>query len=95
MLVVFGAFLLSGLSSVQTLGFGLAVTVLLDATLVRLVLVHDVLRLVGEGGWWLPRWLGRALPKIQIEGEPTVESPSQHTTERFGAAEPAHQSEQR
>ena len=70
MLVVFGAFLLSGLSSVQSLGFGLAAVVLLDATLVRLVLVPAVLRLVGETGWWLPRWLGRALPKVRFEGDP-------------------------
>ena len=91
MLVVFGAFLLSGLSSVQALGFGLAATVLLDATLVRLVLVPAVLKLAGEGGWWLPGWLDRALPNIHFEGEPPGDLPSQQTTtERSGVVESEH-----
>lgn len=69
MLVVFAAFLLSGLGSIQSLGFGLAAVVLLDATLVRLVLVPAVLYLAGEKGWWLPKWLDRALPKVRFEGQ--------------------------
>ena len=64
MLVVFAAFLVSDLAGVQALGFGLAVAVFLDATLVRLVLVPALLRLAGERVWWLPKPLQRALPAV-------------------------------
>lgn len=64
MLVIFAAFLVSDLAGVQALGFGLAVAVFLDATLVRLVLVPALLRLGGERVWWLPKPLKRALPAV-------------------------------
>lgn len=71
MLVVFSAFMISDLAAVQSLGFGLAAAVLLDATLVRLVLVPALLYLAGDRGWWLPKWLDRLLPELGLEGEPT------------------------
>lgn len=61
MLVVFGAFLLSELVAVSSLGFGLATAVFLDVTLVRLLLVPALLQLFGKGSWWLPSWLGSVL----------------------------------
>jgi RND superfamily putative drug exporter len=46
----------------------IARTVAVDATVVRVVLVPATMELLGEANWWLPRWLGRILPKIDIDG---------------------------
>jgi RND superfamily putative drug exporter len=69
MIVVFGAFLLSPDRMLKQFGLGLATAVLLDAVLIRCVLVPAVLRLFGERAWWLPRGLGRVLPRIALEKE--------------------------
>ena len=61
-------------------GIGLAAAILIDATLVRMVLVPATMELLGDRNWWLPGWLDRLLPKIDIDGtgptddkgEPTV-----------------------
>ena len=77
MVVVFGAFLLEHDRVVKLMGTGLAMAVLLDATIVRMVLVPSTMELLGDGNWWLPRWLGRILPTIHVEGTPedTDEAP--------------------
>jgi putative drug exporter of the RND superfamily len=62
MVVVFTGFALTSLIPIQAIGFGLAVAILLDATVVRLMLVPAVLVLLGERNWWLPRWLDALLP---------------------------------
>ena len=67
MIVVFGAFLLSPDRMLKQFGLGLAVAVLLDALLIRCVIVPAVLRLLGNRAWWLPRSLDRILPKIKLE----------------------------
>ena len=69
MVVVFGAFVLEDDRSAQLFGFGLAVAMLLDATIVRLLLVPAAMELLGEKNWWLPGWLDRVLPTIHIEGQ--------------------------
>jgi RND superfamily putative drug exporter len=69
MVSVFAAFLLSHIIVVKMLGLGLAVSVLIDATVVRLLLVPAVLTLLGRYTWWTPRWLDRALPHLDTEGE--------------------------
>ena len=61
MAAVFGAFMIAGATSIKQLGLGLAVAILLDATIVRLVLVPATMRLLGEWNWWLPRPLARLL----------------------------------
>ncbi len=71
MVVVFGAFSTGSLLAMQQLGFALAVSVFLDATIVRSVLVPSIMTIVGDRNWWLPKWL-EWLPDIRIEGEPTV-----------------------
>jgi RND superfamily putative drug exporter len=62
MVVVFLSFVLTPDVSVKQIGLGLAAAVLVDATVVRLVLVPAVMELLGPANWWLPGWLGRRLP---------------------------------
>ncbi|HWV35511.1 MAG TPA: MMPL family transporter, partial [Thermomicrobiales bacterium] len=71
MVVVFGAFSTGSMLALQQLGFGLAVAVFLDATIVRSVLVPSVMTLLDDRNWWLPRWL-HWLPDLRIEGEAPV-----------------------
>jgi uncharacterized membrane protein YdfJ with MMPL/SSD domain len=68
MIFVFGSFILNGDPIVKQFGVGLAVAVALAASMV-LLLAPAVLVLMGRGTWWLPRWLGRILPRLDIEGE--------------------------
>jgi putative drug exporter of the RND superfamily len=62
MVVVFLSFVLTPDVSVKQIGLGLAAAVLVDATVVRLVLVPAVMELLGGANWWLPSWLARLLP---------------------------------
>jgi RND superfamily putative drug exporter len=68
MFSVFGGFVFSHLSMVRPMGFGLAIGVLLDAFVVRMLVVPAVLHLSGNAAWWLPRWLDRILPDVDVEG---------------------------
>jgi RND superfamily putative drug exporter len=68
MVVVFGSFLLEDNRVVKLFGVGLSVAVLLDATLVRMLLVPATMELLGDRNWWLPKWLDRILPKLNVEG---------------------------
>ncbi|GAA2141873.1 MMPL family transporter [Kitasatospora kazusensis] len=68
MVSVFAAFVLSDNIVVKMLGLGLAVSVLVDATVVRLLLVPAVMTLLGSRAWWLPAWLDRLLPHVDTEG---------------------------
>ena len=67
MVAVFGGFALGDLVMFQQMGFGLAVAVILDATLIRSVLVPAAMALLGDRNWYLPKWLGW-IPRINIEG---------------------------
>jgi putative drug exporter of the RND superfamily len=69
MVSVFAAFILSDNIVVKMLGLGLAVSVLIDATVVRLLMVPAVMTLLGSHAWWTPRWLDRVLPHINAEGD--------------------------
>ncbi|BCJ54323.1 membrane protein [Actinoplanes sp. NBRC 14428] len=69
MAAVFGGFVLIEDPTIKTIGFGLAVGVLIDAFLVRMTLVPAVLTLLGRRAWAFPRWLDRITPKVDIEGE--------------------------
>jgi len=68
MVTVFGAFALGRLLPIKELGFGLAAAVLLDATIIRVMLVPATMRLLGKWNWWLPAWLDRLLPNVSLEG---------------------------
>ncbi|MEU9455440.1 MMPL family transporter [Streptomyces sp. NPDC048277] len=69
MMAVFSGFIGAGESMIKMIGFGLASAVLLDAFVVRMAIVPAVLALLGRSAWWLPRWLDRLLPSIDVEGE--------------------------
>ena len=76
MVSVFLAFTLSDDPVVKMIGLGLAVAVFLDATVIRLVLVPATMSLLGDLNWWLPRWLDRVLPHVDVEGAVPVTVPS-------------------
>ncbi|MER5969272.1 MMPL family transporter [Streptomyces sp. NPDC002055] len=69
MISVFAGFIGSDESMVKMIGFGLAVAVAFDAFVVRMTIVPAVLALLGGKAWWLPRWLDRMLPQVDVEGE--------------------------
>jgi RND superfamily putative drug exporter len=68
MVVVFGSFVLESDRTMKLMGIGLAVAILLDATIVRMLLVPATMELLGDRNWWLPRWLERFVPNIAVEG---------------------------
>ncbi len=68
MVFVFGAFLLEEDRVVKLFGVGLATAIALDATVVRMLLVPATMELLGDRNWWLPGWLDRILPKLDVEG---------------------------
>ncbi len=69
MVVVFGSFVLEPDRIIKLFGVGLATAVALDATVVRLLLVPATMELLGDKNWWLPGWLDRILPRIDVEGQ--------------------------
>ena len=66
MVTVFAAFTFARLTEVKTLGFSLAAAVLIDATLIRIILVPAAMQLLGRWNWWFPAWLDRRLPRIDL-----------------------------
>jgi putative drug exporter of the RND superfamily len=68
MVCVFSAFVLGDDRNLKLFGLGLAAAVFVDATLVRMVLVPATMELLGARNWWIPKWLDRILPKIDVEG---------------------------
>ncbi|MEU7820809.1 MMPL family transporter [Catellatospora sp. NPDC049133] len=69
MISVFGGFVFSGETLIQSIGFALAFGVLVDAFVVRMTIVPALMSLLGKAAWWLPRWLDRVLPNVDVEGE--------------------------
>ncbi|MFN8020018.1 MAG: MMPL family transporter [Acidimicrobiales bacterium] len=77
MICVFLAFVAAPNVMIKMFGVGLATAVLIDATVVRMVLVPSTMALLGDRNWWLPRWLGRWLPSIDLEGSlPSLSGPT-------------------
>ncbi|TFD72092.1 MMPL family transporter [Cryobacterium gelidum] len=82
---VFSGFVFSNSVMIQSIGFGLAVGVLLDAFVVRLLIIPAVMHLMGDAAWWLPKWLDRILPNVDVEGASLERShpiPSESELER-------------
>jgi RND superfamily putative drug exporter len=69
MISVFAGFILSPESIVKSIGFALGVAVLFDALIVRMTIVPAIMTLLGKAAWWLPRWLDKLLPNVDVEGE--------------------------
>ena len=68
MVCVFAAFVLAPDRQLKLFGLGMAVAVFVDATVVRMLLVPATMELLGDRNWWIPRWLDRVLPRIDVEG---------------------------
>jgi putative drug exporter of the RND superfamily len=63
------SFVLSSETFLKLMGVGMATAILVDATIVRMVLVPAVMQLMGRANWWIPGWLARALPRVGIESQ--------------------------
>ena len=87
MVCVFGSFVFGTDVALKIMGLGLAVAVLVDATIVRLVLVPSTMELLGDWNWWMPKWLDRILPRVHVEASHTLE-------EELAAIEAEHAAEQ-
>ncbi|WP_026817911.1 MMPL family transporter [Arthrobacter castelli] len=82
---VFSGFIFSHLTMIRPIGFGLAFGVLVDAFLIRMVVVPAAMHLLGRSAWWLPRWLDRMLPDVDVEGaKVATETAEAHTPELAG-----------
>jgi RND superfamily putative drug exporter len=68
MVFVFGAFITGDSRTIKLMGLGMAAAVLLDAFVIRMLVVPAIMHRIGKANWWLPRWLDRALPELSIEG---------------------------
>jgi RND superfamily putative drug exporter len=68
MVSVFAAFILGDDRQMKLFGLGMAVAVFIDATIVRMVLVPATMELLGNRNWWIPKWLNKVLPRIDVEG---------------------------
>jgi putative drug exporter of the RND superfamily len=86
MVVVFGSFVFEDDRVLKMFGLGLAIAVLLDATLVRLLLVPATLELLGARNWWMPSWLDRLLPRLTVDG--TGEDPTPTSTGPVDSPQP-------
>jgi RND superfamily putative drug exporter len=75
MTAVFGAFVLDDQIFLKIIGIGMAAAVVIDATIIRLVLVPASMELLGDKNWWMPRWLDRLIPHLDIEGTDVTEQP--------------------
>jgi RND superfamily putative drug exporter len=74
MVTVFGSFVLGGDVLGKMFGIGLATAVLVDATVIRMVLVPATMELLGDRNWWLPAWLDRLLPTVHVEGHEVTDA---------------------
>ncbi len=68
MVSVFGGFIFSEATIIRAIGFGLAIGVLLDAFVVRMLIMPALMHLLGRSAWWIPKWLDRILPNVDVEG---------------------------
>jgi RND superfamily putative drug exporter len=78
---VFAGFILMPDPIIKSMGFALAVAVLFDAFVVRMCLIPALMYLMGEKAWWLPKWLDRVVPNVDVEGE-SLHRPHMETLHR-------------
>jgi RND superfamily putative drug exporter len=90
MICVFAGFVFGEDPVIKMMGLGLAVAIFVDATIVRIVLVPATMKLMGDANWWLPGWLDRLLPTIDIDGETGLpEREMEHDDEPTDELDPA------
>ena len=75
MISVFAAFVLGDDTTIKMFGLGLATAIFVDATIVRVILVPATMKLLGDRNWWLPGWLDRILPRLDVEGGAGLPTP--------------------
>ena len=73
MTAVFAGFIFADLTMIRSMGFGMAVGVAIDALVIRMTLTPALMHLLGEAAWWMPRWLDRILPNLDVEGTKLTE----------------------
>ena len=86
MIVVFTSFVINPDPTVKMLAIGMAFAVLIDASLVRMILVPAIMSLLGAHAWWLPRWLEPVVPNLQLEGQVDMPEPRSDAKEEPGQA---------
>jgi RND superfamily putative drug exporter len=74
MAFVFGVFIFDPNTFIKQIGLGLTTAVVVDATIVRMILVPSTMELLGDANWWIPKWLDRILPQVHIEGQAAVDA---------------------
>ena len=88
MISVFISFVFGGEPVMKMMGIGLSTAVFVDATIIRMVLVPASMRLMGDANWWLPTWLDRLIPNLDIEGESRLPAPEFEADEVEAPREP-------
>ena len=83
---VTGGFILGDDPFIKMFGLGLATAIFVDATIVRIVLVPATMKLLGDNNWWIPAWLDRLIPHIDIEGDSALPAPEFEQVEHDGEA---------
>ncbi|MDN3242751.1 MMPL family transporter [Glycomyces tritici] len=91
MISVFAAFIFSGEALIASMGFALAAAVIFDAFVVRMAIIPAIMALIGRGSWWIPKWLDRILPNVDVEGDKlqehlTKDAPREDERELVGAS---------
>ncbi|MDF9717981.1 MMPL family transporter [Nocardioides sp. ChNu-153] len=82
MMSVFAAFMLMDASFIKAMGFALATAVFIDAFVVRMTLIPALMYLMGDKAWWLPGWIDRFLPRVDVEGESLERAHARHDDDR-------------
>jgi RND superfamily putative drug exporter len=90
MIVVFTSFVLDPDPTVKMLAIGMAAAVLIDASIIRMILVPAVMSLLGRHAWWIPRWLDRIMPNLDIEGTAHLARVSQQEEAALAGSTPTH-----
>ena len=86
MISVFGGFILGDYPFIKMFSLGLTTAIFVEATIVRIVLVPAAMKLLGDNNWWIPAWLDRLIPHIDIEGDSALPSPEFEPAEYDGEA---------
>jgi RND superfamily putative drug exporter len=84
MISVFASFILGDDPTIKMFGLGFSIAVLLDATVVRMMIVPAIMALLGDRAWWLPKWLDRLIPDLDVEGQHLIEQLDADTVNAAG-----------